>query len=166
MHHRLAADLQRLGQHCGGEGEDIGAARCLALIVGEPLRPGLPRSVADLLNGAGAIRHRLRGIGDVLGEGASRGRRLEAQLVARLQVQRLRRVCAAALATQRPAVEAPPLIGAGLKRGHRGHIRGGRAVLQVLRQERPQHVFAKPGGGVAAEAQMLPRLLPSSMAWP
>ena len=154
MHHRLAADLEGLGQHGRGEGDDIGAARCLALIIRQPLPPGLPRRVADLLNGPCAEGHGSRGIRDVFGEALRAGRRLEPQLVAGLQVQRFGGVGTAGLAAHRPAVEAAPLIGAGLERRHRGHVRRRRAVLEILCQERPQHVLAEPARGVAAEAQI------------
>src|ERR1017187_6288281 len=47
-----------------------------------------------------------------------------------------------------------PLIGAGLECRHCGDIRRGRPVLEILRQERPQHVLAEPARSVATEAQI------------
>ena len=154
VHIRLATDPEGFGQHGRGEGDHIGAARCLALIIGQPLSPRLPRRIADLLNGPRAKGHRTRWIRDVFGEGLGTARCLEPQILSRLQVKRSRGVSAAGLAAHRPMIEAAPLIGAGLERRHRRDVRRGRAVLEVLRQERPQDVFAEPARGVAAETQV------------
>ncbi len=93
----------------------------------------------------------MRGIGHVfvvVGAGGGCG---EAELVAGLQVQcaALRR--AAGRASQRPAIQPLPLVGAGLVGGDRGEVGLGRAVLEVLREVRAQDVFAEILGGVAAE---------------
>ena len=69
---------------------DVGASRRLALVVDQPVRPGIAGSVAHGLNGPRAERHRLGGIGDVFVEWPRRRTvgAVEAQLQAGAEIER------------------------------------------------------------------------------
>src|SRR3546814_20863612 len=62
-----------------GEGEDVGAARRFALIVGQPPRPGKLPVIAHRQDRARAERHRLGRIGDIIGRHGRAGRGFEAK---------------------------------------------------------------------------------------
>src|SRR5471030_1929491 len=61
---------------------------------------------------------------------------------------------AAARATARPRLERQPTIRARLECRDRRQAYGGRIVLEVVIQERPQHMQPKILGRVAAEANL------------
>src|SRR6185295_1765284 len=67
------------------------------------------------------------------------------------QVQRRGTDGAAARTSRGPGGQAAPRVGARLERGDGRDVGLGRAVLEVLVQERPQHLAPEPGRGVAAE---------------
>jgi len=71
----------------------------------------------------------------------------------RLQVQRPRARRAAGLARQRPALEAPPEVGAGLEYERRGSVCRRRGILQMLVEKRLHHLAAELPRGVASEFQ-------------
>ena len=155
---RLAADLQGLGQHVGHEGHHVRAAGSLTLVVDEPLGPGPAVVVADRLDRTRAEGHGLGGRGHVLLEGSVvRLRSGEAQLEPGAEVERRRSDRAAARAAGRPRGQAPPGVGPGLVGGDRSQVGRGRAVPEVLVEERAQDLLAEVEGGVASESQRAER---------
>src|SRR3984885_1299610 len=114
MHLRSATDFHWCRQHLGREGEDVGAAGSLALIVHQPYRPRLPGIVSNRLDRPRAIWHRVGGIGDVLGVICARERSRESEPMIGLQVQRSTRGRTSALAAEWPALKPAPLIRACL----------------------------------------------------
>ena len=150
----LAADLHGFGQHLRGEGHDVGAAGGFALVVDQPLGPRESVAVAHRLMGAGAIRDRLRRVGDVFLECSVAGfRGGEVELEAGVEVQRGQANLVIAGVAGGPGRQLTPGVGAGLEGGDGGHVRLAGPVLQVLGQERPQDFAAKVERGVAAEFQ-------------
>ena len=154
MHDGLAADFQRSRQRIGRERQHVGATGSLALVIHQPLLPGLAGIVADRLDGPSTKRHRLRRISDVFGKGIARRGFVKAEFVTRLKIQPATGVGAPALAHERPAIEPAPLIRAGLEGGDRSKVRLGRTVLEILCKERAQHLLAKILGGVASETDL------------
>src|ERR1700722_773236 len=152
MYLRPATDFHRCRQHLGREGEDVGTAGSLALIVHQPYRPGLPRIVSHRLDRPRAIWHRMGGIGDVLGVICARERPRESEPMIGLQVQRPTRGRTSALAAEWPALKPAPLIDASLECRDRRDVGWRGTVFQILREKGTQDLLAKILGGIAAES--------------
>src|SRR5439155_999051 len=116
----LPANPHRRGQCVGEERHDVRPAGGLALVIDEPLRPGIALPVAQGLDGAGAEGNRLGGVGDVLLEGRLPGRRRrEAQLQTGAVVERRRPDGLAGLRPGRPGRIPAPGVRPRLERGDR-----------------------------------------------
>ncbi len=155
MHLRRTSDAQRRLQRLADEGQHIRAAIDETLIVDQP---GGPHAAVTEHNRARHERHRLGGVGHIFGVLALPGfRRIERHRAASFQVQRLALRRAALRTTQGPVLQAIPVVGAGVVDQHRRRVGLGRAVHQVLVEERLQHVAAELQRGIAVELQRTQR---------
>ena len=165
---RLSADLHRRGQDVGDEGHDVRAAGRLALVVHQPLRPGEAAGRSPWAEWG--ARGRARAWRDRRRTPRTPHRRASARSKLSFrparEIERRRSDRAAARAAGGPGGQAPPRVRPGLERRDGRHVGLGRAVLQVLVQERAQDLPAEVERGVAVEFQSAPSVLPSPISWP
>ncbi len=149
MDDRLPRDRHRLRQHRAGEGQHVGAARHDPLVADQPRLPVIVL-VTHRPHRARDVRHRVRGVRDIVGGLHRSGGGGEADRVTRLEEQLGHR------GLRGPAGQALPLVGAALERSDGGDVH--RRTLEVMREERAEHRAAPPFGGVLVPLDIAERL--------